>query len=448
VAADRDEALSAVSSLATKLLVLVAACGGSRPAVPAVPAAPAAPVVFASEVQPAPGLPDGIEEDRALDCVARRSFPVPDPARYRDELALACGSPLYPVDARTVAPGDVAAAVTDMAKRFTERVPIVVGMHAEGGRVTVVIAARGIAFEPFRPGDREIRGKLLLKVHALQAYVSRADGVHSSDVKLSDGAFAIAAPPDDADVVIAIFDGKDTGPLGRVRIGAGSPLFAAPGALLAKTNAARSHLGLPTLAHVPLVGDCSAIPAQVGGVDVTDKASCYTVPSLDPALLATETMYSPLMQARLTMPDAAFVQIGRIGDEAALRILRRFEVLTPAQGRARVLAAVRARWPNVQERAAPLQPVLDQWAGTPEPDKSHDDFNDAVLRIATAWTQTGHYSYAIVTSRDLDVGIGLIPMDEEAVAVDVAYTQVRDARGEMRHLIIAVIATRVRSGSP
>ena len=421
------------------LLLLVVACGSAKP-VP--PVAKPPPVVFASDVRPAPGLPDGIAEDRGLDCVAQRSFPTPDPARYRDELALACGSPLYPVDARTVAPADLAAAISDMARRFHDPVPIVVGMHAEGGRVTVVIAARGIALEPFQLGDREIRGKLLLKVHALQAYVSAADGVHVSDLAVTDGAFAVPAPPGDADVAIAIFDGKDTGPLGRVRVGAGSPLFAAPGALLARTNAARSHLGLPTLAHVPLVGDCSALPAQVGGVDVTDKASCYTVPSIDPALLATEAMYSPLMQAKLVMPDAAFVQLGRIGDEAALRILRRFETLTPAQGRARVLAAVRARWPNVQERAAPLQPVLEQWAATPEPDKSHDEFTNAILHVATAWTRTGHYTYALVTARDLDVGIAAIPMDEEAVFVDVAYTQLRDARGEMRHLIAVVIATR------
>ncbi|HSN29863.1 MAG TPA: hypothetical protein VLT45_26430 [Kofleriaceae bacterium] len=362
--------------------------------------------------------------------------------RYRDELALACGSPLYPVDARTVPSGELAATVAEMSQRFAANVPVVVGTHAEGGRVTVVIAARGIAFEPFHPGDREIRGRLLLKVHALQAYVSSADGVHVSDIALAGGAFHIPAPAEDADVVIAIFDGRDTGPLGRVRVGAGSPLFTSPGALLARTNAARRHLGVPTLAHVPLVGDCSAIPAQVGGTDVSDKASCYLVPSLDEALLASAAMYSPLMQAKLIAPDAALLQIGRIGEEAALRVLRRFETLTPAEGRARVLAALRARWPNASERPASLQPVLDHWAASREPDKTHGDFKDEIAHVAAGWTPTGHFAYALATARDLDTAIAEIPTDGEAAFVDVAYTQVRDARGEMRHLIAAVVATR------
>lgn len=424
------------------LLALVACGGAQHPHAQRV--VPVAPVATATREAKGPETAlSGFTFDPALDCVAQKLGGTIDPARYRNVLPIECGSPLHVVEARLTTAAELQATVADMAKRFIEPVPLALGTAQSGDKITVVIASRGVDLERFKPGDPTIRGTLLINVKTLKALVSTAHGVAIQDVARDGASFSIPAPAGDADIEFAIVSGTETGPLALVRVGKGSPLFAGPGDLLTRTNATRAALHLPTVQGATTVGDCKAIPAKVGDIDVTDRASCYRIVKLGPEYLADEVAYGPVMQAKLLLPDIALLEIGQIDGEAAYRVLRRFEVLTPEQGRARVLARLRERWPTLAERATPrgaLAGIMDAWAASGQPDETTTQFHPQLMEVAKHWSRQPHFYAALSTSRDLDKTIDQVAPDDTPTEVDIAFEQVRDSRGQMRNLLVVVLS--------
>jgi hypothetical protein len=436
------------------VVALVAGCGGARPArsggSPAredertANAVPAGPVQTKTrEAHGAETTLSGYVFDPALDCVAAKLDGNPDPARYRHALPIECGTPLPVVDARLTRSADLATTVADMAKRFTEPVEIALGTAQHGDQIVVVIAARTVELEPFHTGDREIRGTLRLKVAKLRAVVSRSSGVSFEDVtRDGDAAFRMPAPEGDADVELVLVVGTETGPLAHVRVGKGSPLFATKGSLAERTAAARSAVGLPVLANSALAAAaCKPVPAKVAGVEVNDHSTCYQIPLLDARYLGDEVAYTPLMQENLLHHDAAVLEVGTLGDQIGFRVLRKFEQRSDAEGRTEVLARLREKWPELVEKRTPqVREVLDAWAASGQQDETAEQFKAPLQQIAARWTTKPHYLVMLTTARELQGAIDRIQSDETPVAVELEYTQVRDKRGEMRHLIAIILA--------
>jgi hypothetical protein len=433
------------------VLVLMACGGGTaKPSTVARPASavPAGPVqTLAREARgPEKHLPKRFVFDPALDCVAQKLDGTPDPARYRNALPIECGSPLFVVDARLTAPEDLPATVDDMTRRFNDGVPVplALGTATHGDELMVVVAARTIELTPFHAGDREIRGTLNIRVAKLRAIVSRSTGVTYEDVDRKENAFRLPAPEGDADVELVLVVNKETGPLGRVRVGKGSSLFATQGSLADRTQAARKQVGLPPLALAKLGADgCRGVPAQVAGIDVNDHTTCYTIPHLDEQFLGDEVAYTPLMQENLLQPGVAVLEVGTIADQIGFRVLRKFETLTDKDGRARVLARMREWWPALAEQPAPpgkLRAILDAWKATDQPDETADFYKARLMELAATWSTQPHFLVLLTTARELDGAIERISSEDTPMAVDLEYTQVRDKRGQMRHLIAVMFA--------
>lgn len=425
-------------------LVLLAACGGHIAS--SVPVAPEPPHPFATEQRAAAAGEDGLANvtlDPALDCIARKLGHEPKASRYRGELAIACGTPLLPIDARFVPARELVAAVADMRKALAADVPAAIGIAHDGDHVMVVLAARLVELEPFAPGARTIRGRVTMPFTKIGALVASARGVERAAVTYADGAFSLPAPAGDADVELVIIDGREEGPLARVRVGEGSPLFSREGSLLARTNAARGKLGLPPLRASSPLGECKDVPARVGDVDVTDRAHCHWAPHITIDELASEALYSPLIQLQLVGTRAALLEFGERDGGAGLRVLEQFETLSPEIGRARVLASLRARWPELAEHPAaaglldePVQAWIDNGDYTVAPPAASARLED----IAAHWTPGGHYYSLVVTSRDLDTALARLAPDARPFAVDFAFRQVRDRDGAMRHVLAIVLA--------
>ncbi|HTL37433.1 MAG TPA: hypothetical protein VL326_30070 [Kofleriaceae bacterium] len=435
------------------LLVLVlAACGGARsgagasgPPVRTATAVPAGPVQTLTRQARGPETElSGFVFDPALDCVAEKLDGTPDPARYRNELPIECGSPLFVVDARLTAPDRLAATVDDMTRRFEHRVPIAIGTATHDDELMVVAAARSVELEPFHPGDREISGTLNIRVAKLRAVVSRSTGVTYQDVERHENAFHLATPEGDADVELVLIVEKETGPLARVRVGKGSPLFATSGSLVERTQAARKKLGLSPLGVAKIGPDgCRGVPAKVAGVEVNDHSTCYSIPLLEERFLGDEVAYTPLMQENLLQPAVSVLEIGAISHEVGFRVLRKFESFTDEEGRARVLTRLREQWPELAEQPEPagkLQAILDAWKASGQPDETADQFKPAMMEVAASWSTQPHYLVMLSTARELDGAIERIVSDVAPKAVAIAYTQARDKRGQMRHLIAVMFA--------
>jgi len=62
------------------------------------------------------------------------------------------------------------------------------------------------------------------------------------------------------------------------------------------------------------------------------------------------------------------------------------------------------------------------------------------MEIAAHWSPQPHYLVLLSTARELSGATDLIKSDATPKAVDIAYTQMRDQRGEMRHLIAVILS--------
>ncbi len=401
-------------------------------------------VACAGAPRPVPGpAPQelGVEgpRDPALDCVAAQLTDPPDPARYREVLPLGCGSPLYPIAARVVAAKDARAAVDDMRKLLlSPAAPIAIGTAKRGDRVAIVIATKLVELERTHDG---IRGHVLANIDNVAVVTSTAAGIEQKPVELRDGAFEVSlAGLNDADVELAIVDGRELGPMARVRVGHGSPLFAAEGTLLVKANAARAHLGLAPLRGIAGLGSCDGpLPGTIEGVEIA-AARCHDVPYSDEHLLAIQATYSPLMQGRLLDGDAALFEIGKRDHAAGFRVLRRFD---DKVDRARVLAQLRDRWPGLAAHPAPagaLAKVLGAWSESGKP-LAPEPFQPALELIAKSWSPAPRYYAALLTSRELDVALARLAPDTTPVAADAEVVHARGPDGAMYHLIAVIFAT-------
>jgi hypothetical protein len=391
--------------------------------------------------------------DAALDCVAAGlTGPVIelDPRRYRHELPLACGSPLLVVDARVVTPDAVDTALAEISRLLPGPDPIAVGTAAlaePAQGLVVVVARRTVELVLPTAGSNRLSGELLVAADALRLYQATAAGVEVRDVPVHDRRFAIDLDATAAsDLELAIVVGSTTGPVARLRFGAGAGLVdATEPSLLLAVNAARQRLGRPPLAQVGEPGGCDVLPPRLGDVDITDRARCIELWSIDDSDAAREVSHLPLELQALLDPDVAFVQyagraVGPAERGVAIRLLRRFEVMTPAEGRRNALAQLRRRWPRIQERATPPGALARVLADLPGPDGSAlAALKPRVDHIAGKWTTTSEYYSGLVSSRDLEAVLRLVQPEVTPLAVDLAFTQTRGADGAMHHVVAFVL---------
>ncbi|WAS97429.1 hypothetical protein [Nannocystis punicea] len=441
-------------------LFALAACSRATSVEPPPPSDSPPPPDYAVAVRPAHGpLETAMLASRpfvfdpALDCVAAGlldASPRLDPRAHRHRLPIACGSPLLVVDARIVEPDGVDAALAELTKLLPGDDPIALGTASlPAGALLLVAARRTVELALPRAGATQLSGRLLVQADALRLYQATPAGVEVRDVPLQDGRFALALDPSAtaADLELALVVGRSTGPAARVRLGDGAGLVdvAAPSLALAVAEA-RRRLGRPPLAQTGDPGDCAAIPPAVDGVDVTDRARCSALWSIAVEDAATELGYRPLELHALLEPDAAIVQVAAapVGPReagVALRVLRRFQALTPAAGRELVLALMRERWPALRERPAPageLAAILDALRTRPD-DAAMATLKPGVDRIAARWTTTRKFYSGLASSRDLAALLQLVRPAVAPLAVDLAFTQARGTDGAMRHFIAFVL---------
>ncbi|MCY1053981.1 hypothetical protein [Nannocystis sp. SCPEA4] len=437
------------------------ACSRSAPGEAQAPSSPSAPSDYAVAVRPARG---GVEAtlssslpgvlDPALDCVAAGLLAEParlDPRRYRHQLPIACGSPLLVIDARIVQPDEVDTAVGELARLLPGTDPIALGtaeLPEPSGALVVVAARRTVELALPRAGAAQLSGRLLVPADALRLYQATAAGIEVRDVPLQDGRFELALDPAataDADLELGIVVAGSSGPVARVRLGDGAGLVdaAAPSLALAVADA-RRRLGRPPLTQAGEPGDCAAIPAAIDGVDVSDAARCTGLWSIALDDTAAELGYRPAEVHALLEPEAAFVQlaaapIGPRGAGVSMRVLRRFETLTPAAGRERALARLRERWPELRERPAGELAAILAAVDARMDDAAMAALKPAVDRIAARWTTTRKYYSGLASARDFETVLKIIRPDVTPLAVDLAFTQARGADGAMRHLVAFVL---------
>lgn len=392
----------------------------------------------------------GVGFDPALDCVAALLPQVSsgefDAAQYRHALPLRCGSPLYPVRAQVVA--DDAALVEAVAafeRDVPSAAPLVLGTINWKPQMVVVFARRLIELDTVsRAGAPRITGRLLGKATKGKALISTERGLVVKPFDIVDGRFTIKTEaPRDATIELVYVAGQVSEPFARIELGSGSPLFGRDGRLMTRIGQARRTIGAAELQSRDRVGTCDSIPAQIDGVDVTDRARCFDVPLLDLDEVADEVMYRPMLQDVLLTPEASLIEIGASHEGTPaikVRVLMRFETLAPEAARARVLDKLHQRWPQLAERKAEgLAAVLDTWSRDPDVFGSSAKYKPALDRVAGKWTKTTTYYDALTTARDLDAALALVQPEDTPTAVDVAVAQVRGKDGAMLHAIAVVL---------
>lgn len=450
--------MRAMSRALALALLAALGCGThtdrSAPAVPGLRSAPD----YATATRPARGpleqalaAAPTISFDPALDCVAAGlTGATLDPRRYRHELPLACGSPLLVVDARVVTPATVDAALAELSRRLPGPDPIALGTAAHADGAIVVAARRTVALTLPRAGATRIAGELLVAADALRLYQATAAGVEVRDVPVRDRRFSLDIDPGAggaADLELAIVVGPSSGPVARLRLGAGAGLVdATASAPLPAVNDARRRLGRPPLAPAGEPGDCDDIPPAVGGVDITDRAHCVELWSIESADLAAELGHRPLALHALLEPEVALVQyaeraLGPTERGVAIRALRRFAVMTPAEGRERALALLRRRWPDLPARQVASGELAAILADVPAQadDGALATLKPRVDRVAAGWTTTRHYYSGLTTARDLEAALGNIQPAVTPLAIDLALVQKRGPDGAMRHVVAFVL---------
>jgi hypothetical protein len=436
---------------------LLVACG-SRATKPTTPAGHESPPAeqFATMSRPVhPGAEQtlaarGVRFDPALDCVARaiaaRAPAEPSAAQYRHALPLRCGSPFYVVRAVLVA-DDAAllAAIDTFEREVPSPAALVVGVAEVRGRRAVAIARRLVELEPVpRVGASRIAGKLLIAAKAGELLVSTAQGVTTKPFEINDGRFDVeTGAPRDATLELIFWAGEYRGPFARLQLGTGSPLFGGDASLLTRINEARRSIGAQPLERRDSLGTCDHIPAQIDGIDVSDRAQCFDVPLLDLDDLADEIMYRPLMQDILARPATSMIEIGASPGPTksiTMRVLIRFEAMAPEVARARVLELLHRRWPDAAERKlASLGSVVETWSHDPDVFGSSAKYKPALDQLAAKWTKTKTYYDALTSSRDLDTALALVQPDVTPTAIDAAVVQVRGKDGAMLHAVAVVL---------
>lgn len=388
--------------------------------------------------------------DPALDCIARalaaRAPERPDPARFRHALPVRCGSPLYPVRAQLVADDAALLAAVDAFERDAPRTaPLALGVATVAGQRVVVMARTLLELEPVpRIGATKIAGRMLGRASRGSAMISTARGVTITPFEFRDrGQFVVdLAASRDATVELTFVAHDGTGPFARLQLGGGSPLFRGDGSLLTRINEARRVVGAAPLAKLDAVGTCDAIPPQVAGNDVSDRARCFDVPLLDLDDLADEIASRPLVQEILVTPAASLIEIGAAAAPEPgirVRVLNRFETMTPEAARQRVIDHYRLRWPQlVERRAEGLVKILEAWARDPDIFASSATYKPAVDKLAAKWTKTKTYYGGLSTARDFEGALALFEPDQAPLAIDAALIQARGKDGAMLHLLAVV----------
>ena len=388
--------------------------------------------------------------DPALDCVARavamKAPAAPNPAQYRNALPVRCGSPFYVVRARLVADDAALLAAVDAFEReVPSTAQLVLGIAMVGSQRAVVMARRLVELEPVsRSSAPVIAGHLLRGPTAGRMLISTAAGLVTKPFEIHEGRFSVeTGAPRDATIELAFLAGQTSEPFARIEIGAGSSLFRRDGSLMTRIGEARTAIGAAPLQRRDAVGTCDRIPPQIDGIDVTDRARCFDLPLLDLDDVADEIAYRPLLQDVLLTPAASLIEIGAShqGTPAIqVRVLMRFETLTPEAARARVLDKLHQRWPQLAERRADgLATIIDTWTHDPDVFGSTAKYKPALDRIAGKWTTTQTYYDALTTARDLDAALALVQPEDTPTAVDAAVAQVRGKDGAMLHAIAIVL---------
>lgn len=442
------------------LACVLAACGPRAPATPQ-PSAPKEPPPaerYTTETR-APSTPGeqqlaerGVLFDPALDCVARaialRAPQLPNPADYRNRLPLRCGSPLYPVRAELVADDAALLAATERYERDqASTAPLVLGTAKASAGSVVVFARRIAELEPIsRAGAATIAGRTHVPVDIKgKALISTARAFTVVPFEIAGGGFTVeTGGPRDATIELVYVDGLANQPFARLELGGGSPLFRRDGSLINRINEARRVVGASPLSRREPVGTCDEkVPPQIDGIDVSDHARCLEAPLDDVDDLADEIAYRPLMQDVLLTPAASMIEIGASPPPAHMinvRVLKRFEAMTPDAARTRVLELLHARWPDLVERKAKgIEAVVDTWSHDPDVYNATKKYKPALDKIASAWTTTKLYYDGLTTGRDLESALALIKPEAEPIAADAAVLQVRGKDGAMLHAIAIVL---------
>lgn len=399
-------------------------------------------------------LPDGFAEqqlaargvvfDPALDCVAeaiaKRAPAAPDPAEYRNALPLRCGSPLYVIDAVVVASeGGLVDALANLDAQHAAMA--VVGTADVAGHHAIVVAYRLVELDPVqRAGAAKLSGRLRVPADRGRLLISTAQGLAVKPFEIHDGKFeVVTGAPRDATLELTFLAGLVSEPFARLEVGAGSSLFRRDGSLLTRINEARRVIGATPLTKRDALGTCDGVPPQIDGIDVTDRARCFDMPLIDLDDLAKEIEYRPLLQDVLLTKNASLIEIAaspRPQRSVKVRVLMRFETLSPEAARGRVLELLHERWPQaVERRLDGLADVVDRWSKDPDVFGSSATYKPALDQIAAKWTRTPTYYDGLAAARDLETAVGMLKPDTTPVAVDAAVVQVRGKDGAMLNAI-------------
>lgn len=320
-----------------------------------------------------------------------------------------------------------------------------VGTAIVGSHRAVVVAYRLVELEPVaRGGAATIRGTLKVPADKGKLLISTAKGLTVRPFDIKDGHFEVATgAPRDATLELTYTSGQVSEPFARLELGAGSSLFRRDGSLLTRINEARRMIGAAPLTKRDALGTCDGVPPQVDGIDVTDRARCFDMPLTDIDQLASEIAYRPLFQDVLLTRAASLIEIApstQPPPSIKVRVLMRFETLTPEAARTRVLELLRERWPQLVERRADgIAEVAATWAKDADVFGSSTTYKPALDQVAAKWTTTKTYYDGLAAARDLETGVGLLKPDQTPIAADAAVVQVRGKDGAMLNAIAVVL---------
>lgn len=443
-------------------VLLVMACGGGGGAwvgsVPARGAAPVTDVRFETRTREAVTplerrlVAEGHELDPGLDCVARAVLGGAKTrergaARYRHELPLRCGSPLFVLAAREIESDDDAiAAIAAIDREAPSPLRLAIGIAEADGRRVIAFARNSVELsEVARDGGRmTIRGVGHVEAERGFAVVATESRVTRHPFSLQDGAFSVTFDaPRDALVELVVEVAGHHGPFGRIQLGDGVRQRAR-GTERERLAALRHAARVPELV---LVDDgattCNPIAPVIGGVEVSDLARCIELPLIERADLASELAWRAEHRATLIDPRVAVVEVGaRARGGLHVRLLRAFEVLSPADGSARVLAMLRERWPRIVLRpvaAGRLAALLSDWARERDPFTAAAAHKPALDQVAGTWTTTRTFYTVLTAGRELSIALDLVKPDVTPTAVDVAFVQAQRPSGELVHLVAIVL---------
>lgn len=438
------------------LVSLLVACGGSSAPIAAPPPPtprPAkvvrAPVTTTTRSAVTPLEQQLVEAghvlDPALECVAR-AVAEGDTA-FEHALPLRCGSPFYVLDAVTASTDDeVVAAIAALDTKRPSPLKLALGIVTTGPQRTVVMARRGVELEPIaRSGSRvTLRGQALVLVPKGTVYVSTARGITETPFVFDEGRFEVAFDaPADALVEVTITDRTEaSGPLFRLELGEGSPLFAGIGDAVTLINGARRTIGRsPVVAVSDGSGSCNPIAPQVAGIDVTDRAKCIDL-FVEPTRVTDELRYRAELQSFVLDPRVAVYETSPMPSGTSVRLLQRFEALPPAEARTRVLSMLKARWPTLEVREVEgdaLAAIVQAWSKETNAYDASATYKPMIDKLARTWSTRKTTYNAAIAARDFTTALAMLRPDVVPLAADTAVIDVRRPDGAMVHLIAVML---------